>query len=327
VGIGIALIWDMRLFERAAAPTFSGRVVRILIDSAVALLIADLVWVWARSAIDRRMDAYEPPEPGTAPGPEARMATLLPLLRVTLMVTLLTMVAMSILSSMGVNIAPILAGAGVVGIAIGFGAQSLVKDVVSGIFFLIDDAFRVGEYVEIDQLRGTVERISIRSLQLRHHRGAIHTLPYGELRHLTNHSRDWVIMKLEFRVPFDTDLKLVKKLVKEVGERLKASEDYGHNIIQTLKSQGVRRMEEFNMVVAVKFMTRPGEQWLVRRDAYMLVRDAFEANGIRMAERNVKVEVARTEDLTPQERSAVAAAAQQAVETQAGPPKPAPDEP
>ena len=138
------------------------------------------------------------------------MTTLLPLLRVVLMVTLLLMVAMSILSSMGVNIAPILAGASVLGIAIGFGAQSLVKDVVSGIFFRIDDAFRVGEYVEIDQLRGTVERISIRSLQIRHHRGAVHTLPFGELKSMTDYSRDWVIMKLEFRVPFDTDLKLVK---------------------------------------------------------------------------------------------------------------------
>ena len=327
VGIAIALIWDLRVFERAASPTFSGRLVAIVIDSAVALLIADLVWVWARSAIDRRMSAYVPPEPGSAPGPEARMATLLPLLRVTLMVTLLTMVSMSILSSLGVNIAPILAGAGVVGIAIGFGAQSLVKDVVSGIFFLIDDAFRVGEYVEIEQLRGTVERISIRSLQLRHHRGAIHTLPYGELRHLTNHSRDWVIMKLEFRVPFDTDLKLLKKLIKKVGAQLKENEFYGSSIIETLKSQGVRRMEEFNMVIGVKFMTKPGEQWLVRRDAYMMVRDVFEANGIRMAERNVKVEVAGPEDMTPEERSAVAGAAQQAAEGPGGPPKPIPDEP
>ena len=198
---------------------------------------------------------------------------------------------------------------------------------VSGIFFLIDDAFRVGEYVEIDQLRGTVERISIRSLQLRHHRGAIHTLPYGELRHLTNHSRDWVIMKLEFRVPFDTDLKLLKKLIKKVGAQLKENEFYGSSIIETLKSQGVRRMEEFNMVIGVKFMTKPGEQWLVRRDAYMMVRDVFEANGIRMAERNVKVEVAGPEDMTPEERSAVAGAAQQAAEGPGGPPKPIPDEP
>ena len=327
VGVILALVWDLRVFERAATPTFSGRALRVLIDSAVALLLADLVWVWASSAIDRRLSAYRPPEPGTAPGPEARMATLLPLLRVTLMVTLLVMVVMSVLSSLGVNIAPILAGAGVLGIAIGFGAQSLVKDVVSGIFFLVDDAFRVGEYVEIDQLRGTVEKISIRSLQIRHHRGAVHTLPFGELRHLTNHSRDWVIMKLEFRVPFETDLKLVKKLIKKIGAEMLENEFYGHSIIETLKSQGVRRMEEFNMVVGVKFMTRPGEQWLVRRDAYQMVRDAFDANGIRMAERNVKVEVAGAENMTEEERTAVAAAAQQATETQLGPKAPIPDEP
>ena len=309
------------------SPTFAGRAIALLIDSAIALLIADLVWVWASSAIDRRLDNYSPPEPGTAPGPEARMATLLPLLRVTLMITLLAMVAMSILTSLGVNVAPLLAGAGVVGVAIGFGAQSLVKDVVSGIFFLIDDAFRVGEYIEIDNLRGTVERISIRSLQIRHHRGAVHTLPFGELRHLTNHSRDWVIMKLEFRVPFDTDLKLVKKLIKTIGATLKANEEYGDSILETLKSQGVRRMEEFNMVVGVKFMTRPGEQWLVRRDAYQMVRDAFDANGIRMAERNVKVEVAGAEKMTLEERQAVAGAAQQSIEQQMGPGAPVPDEP
>lgn len=326
VGFVLASIWNLGIFESAETPTVMQQLFSVLLDSAAALLIADLLWTWARTAIDRRLSAYRPPTDGSAPGPEARMATLLPLLRVVLMVTLLLMVAMSILSSMGVNIAPILAGASVLGIAIGFGAQSLVKDVVSGIFFLIDDAFRVGEYVEIDQLRGTVEKISIRSLQIRHHRGAVHTLPFGELKSMTNYSRDWVIMKLEFRVPFDTDLKLVKKLIKQVGAQLKENPDYGDGIIETLKSQGVRRMEEFNMVVGVKFMTRPGEQWLVRRDAYQGVRDIFEANGIRMAERNVKVEIAGDEALTDEQRKAVSAAAHDATVNKL-PPGAIPDEP
>ncbi|MFK7764975.1 MAG: mechanosensitive ion channel family protein [Roseobacter sp.] len=326
VGFVLASIWNLGIFESAETPTVMQQLFSVLLDSAAALLIADLLWTWARTAIDRRLSAYRPPTDGSAPGPEARMATLLPLLRVVLMVTLLLMVAMSILSSMGVNIAPILAGASVLGIAIGFGAQSLVKDVVSGIFFLIDDAFRVGEYVEIDQLRGTVEKISIRSLQIRHHRGAVHTLPFGELKSMTNYSRDWVIMKLEFRVPFDTDLKLVKKLIKQVGAQLKENPDYGDGIIETLKSQGVRRMEEFNMVVGVKFMTRPGEQWLVRRDAYQGVRDVFEANGIRMAERNVKVEIAGEDALTDAQRRAVSAAAEDATANKL-PPGPIPDEP
>ncbi|WP_187429770.1 hypothetical protein ROLI_015730 [Roseobacter fucihabitans] len=326
LGLTLALIWNAGIFEDPDKPSIVQRVFSVLIDSAAAVLIADLVWTWGKTSIDRRLAAYVPPEDGQAPGPEARMATLLPLLRVVLLVTLLSMVMMSVLYSMGVNIAPILAGASVLGIAIGFGAQSLVKDVVSGIFFLIDDAFRVGEYVEIDQLRGTVEKISIRSLQIRHHRGAVHTLPFGELKSMTNYSRDWVIMKLEFRVPFDTDLQLVKKLIKKVGAELKANEHYGDAILDTLKSQGVRRMEEFNMVVGVKFMTRPGEQWLVRRDAYQKVRDAFEANGIRMAERNVKVEIAGDEYLSEGERRAVSAAAQDAITP---PQKPGlvPDEP
>lgn len=326
IGFILASIWNFGIFEDAENPTIMQHLFSVILDSAAALLIADLLWTWARTAIDRRLNAYRPPTDGSAPGSEARMATLLPLLRVVLMVTLLLMVVMSILSSMGMNIAPILAGASVLGIAIGFGAQSLVKDVVSGIFFLIDDAFRVGEYVEIDQLRGTVEKISIRSLQLRHHRGAIHTLPFGELKSLTNYSRDWVILKLEFRVPFDTDLKLVKRLIKQVGDELKANPEYGDSIIETLKSQGVRRMEEFNMVVGVKFMTRPGEQWTVRRDAYQGVRDIFEANGIRMAERNVKVEIVGDHALTEEQRKAVSAAAHEATSNRP-PPGPAPDEP
>ena len=323
----LAAAWGVNIFALSEDRSLGGRALEVLVDSFVALLFADLVWTWAKTVIDKRLADYEPPVDGQAPGPEARMITLLPLLRTILLITLLTMVSLSVLTSLGVNIAPILAGAGILGIAIGFGTQSLVRDIVAGIFFLIDDAFRLGEYIEIGELVGTVEGISIRSMRIRHHRGKVHTVPYGELKSLTNHSRDWVIMKLEFRVPFDTDLMLVKKLVKKVGAELAANEHYGPSILSTLKSQGVRRMEEFNMVVGVKFMTKPGEQWLVRRDAYQKVRDIFEANGIRMAERNVKVEIAGGEHLSEETRQAVAGAAQDAIQGPSGPPKPIPDEP
>lgn len=319
--------WGVNIFDLSADRSVLGRILEVLVDSIVALLLADLVWTWAKAVIDKRLADYEPPVDGQAPGPEARMITLLPLLRTILMVTLLIMVFLSVLSAAGMNIAPILAGAGVMGIAIGFGTQSLVRDIVAGIFFLIDDAFRLGEYIEVGDLMGTVESISVRSMRIRHHRGKVHTVPYGELKSLTNHSRDWVIMKLEFRVPFETDLQLVKKLVKNVGADLAANEHYGSSILSTLKSQGVRRMEEFNMVVGVKFMTKPGEQWLVRRDAYQKIRDAFDANGIRMAERNVKVAIEGGEHLTEEQRIAVAAAAQEASQGPVGPPKAIPDEP
>ena len=312
--------WGLDLGELSASTSLAGELFEAGVDILVAVLIADMIWVWAKTAIDARMADYVPPEPGHAPGPEARLATLLPLIRKILMVTLLVMVVLVTLSSLGVNVGPLLAGAGVVGIAIGFGAQTLVRDIVSGIFFLLDDAFRVGEYIEVGDLRGLVESISIRSLRLRHHRGPVHTVPFGEMKSLTNHSRDWVIMKLEFRVPFGTDLKLVKKLVTQIGKDLEDHEEIGPSIIEPLKSQDVRRMEEFNMVVGVKFMTKPGEQWQMRKEVYQRVRDAFDRNGITFAERNVKVEVVGGENMSPQVREAAVGAAQQVIEEQIGEP-------
>jgi len=322
----LGLVWGVTSLLESATDSFAQKMFGLIIDVVFAFLIAELLWTGIKTAIDQKLATIDPPVPGRAPGPEARVATLLPMIRKVLMVTILVMVVLIILSSIGINIGPILAGAGVLGIALGFGAQSLVKDIVSGVFFLIDDAFRVGEYIETGNLRGTVESVSIRSLRVRHHRGALHTIPFGELKSLTNYSRDWVIMKLEFRVPFDTDIKLVKKIIKEVSAKLKENETYGHHFIEPLKSQGVRRMEEFNMVIGVKFKTVPGEQWTIRRDAYQQIRDAFEANGIQFATRNVKVEVISDRPLTKEEEEVAVSAAQESIENQL-PAKPAPDEP
>jgi small-conductance mechanosensitive channel len=164
-------------------------------------------------------------------------------------------------------------------------------------------------------------------LRVRHHLGAIHTIPFGELSSLTNYSRDWVIMRLEFRVPFDTDLMLVKKIVKKIGAEMQEHETYGKDIIQTLKSQGVRRMEEFNMVIGVKFMCKPGAQWLMRRDAYHRLRDEFETNGIHFAQRNVKVEVQGNQPLDEAARKAIAGAVQDSFEPARDGQAALPDEP
>ncbi|MFL5336798.1 MAG: mechanosensitive ion channel family protein, partial [Geminicoccaceae bacterium] len=165
----------------------------------LVLLLAYLVWELARLAIDRRLRAENPglQAMGDDAGQGAsRLATLLPPLRVSLQAAVLTIATLSVLSAMNLDIRPLLAGAGVVGLAVGFGAQTLVRDVISGMFFLLDDAFRRGEYIDVGAVKGTVERISIRSFTLRHHRGALHTIPFGQIGHLTNYSRDWAIMKL-----------------------------------------------------------------------------------------------------------------------------------
>jgi small-conductance mechanosensitive channel len=215
------------------------------------------------------------------------------------------------LSSLGVNVGPLVAGAGVIGLAIGFGAQTLVKDVVSGVFFLIDDAFRRGEYVDLGSVKGTVERISVRSLQLRHHLGAVHTIPFGDIAALTNYSRDWVIMKLPLRLTFDTDPQQVKKIVKRIGAEFMEDELVGDGLLEPPKSQGVIQMEDSAMILRVKFKAVPGKQFVIRRELLHRIRAAFEEAGIRFANREVTVRV--NEDATPEERKdAINAAASEA---------------
>ena len=206
----------------------------------------------------------------------------------------------SALSSLGVNVGPLIAGAGVIGLAIGFGAQTLVKDVVSGAFFLIDDAFRRGEYLDLGSVKGTVEGISVRSLQLRHHLGAVHTIPFGDIAALTNYSRDWVIMKLPLRLTFDTDPQKVKKIIKKIGAECMDDALIGDGLLEPPKSQGVIQMEDSAMILRVKFKAIPGKQFTIRRELLHRIRAAFEEAGIRFANREVTVRV--SDDATPAER-------------------------
>jgi small-conductance mechanosensitive channel len=237
--------------------------------------------------------------PGAVPGDEggghgsaSRLATLLPLVRNFVLLSIVGAVLVSVLMDLGVNIAPLFAGAGIAGIAIGFGAQTLIRDIFSGAFFLIDDAFRKGEYIEIGAIRGTVEKISVRSMQLRHHRGPLHTIPFGEIHHLTNYSRDWVIMKLPLRITYDTDVEKVRKHIKQLGQVLLEDPELGPKFLQPLKSQGVIQMEDSAMILRVKFMTRPGDQWDVRKRVFQELHALFRREGIRFAHREVTVRFA-----------------------------------
>ena len=237
----------------------------------------------------------------------SRSETIMPIIRSFLTFFLVVLITLTSLHAFGVQIAPLLAGAGIVGIAIGFGAQKLVQDILSGIFFLVDDAFRKGEYIEIEELRGTVEKIAMRSMQLRHHLGAVQTIPYGEIKTVKNLSRDWITMKLEIRLPYNTDIEKVRKIIKKVGQKMLQDPELGPSFILPLKSQGVMRVEESALIIRMKFTTKPGEQWVVRREAYRNVKDALAENNIHFAHREVFVrlpdeQAKQLEDITPEER-------------------------
>jgi small-conductance mechanosensitive channel len=249
----------------------------------------------------------------------SRLSTLLPLFRVLVLSVLIVTFAMIILLQLGINVTPLFTGAGVVGLAIGFGAQSLIKDIFSGAFFLIDDAFRKGEYVDTGMVKGTVEKISLRSFQLRHHRGPLNTIPFGAIQHLTNYSRDWAIMKLPLRVTYDTDPEKVRRLIKNLGQALLDDPVIGPLFLQPLKSQGVIEMQDSAMIIRVKFMTRPLDQWVIRKRVLQDIRDLFEREGIKFANTVVTVRLANDSEvhdyksLTPDQKLAIAGAAHMGV--------------
>ncbi|MBW2072571.1 MAG: mechanosensitive ion channel family protein [Deltaproteobacteria bacterium] len=258
----------------------------------VTLLLAFIVWEYAKIRIDQKIQEEMPEhdedmDEGGVGG--TRKGTLLVLLKKFILAVLLVVVIMIVLSSIGVNIGPLIASAGVVGLAIGFGAQTLVRDIISGIFFLIDDAFRVGDYIEAGQVRGTVEHISLRSLRLRHHRGMIHTIPFGAMSSVTNYSRDYIIMKLSFRVRYDTDVDKVRKIIKKINKEISKDPELGPSLLDKIKSQGVREMDDSAMVMRVKFKSVPGEQFVLRREVYRRLQEAFRKEGIEFAHKNVTV--------------------------------------
>lgn len=278
------------------------------------------IWIDQRIEAEGGEDiAAEPGDEGGGLNAASRLATLLPLIRNFVLILILLAVAIFAMMEVGVNVAPLLGGAGVIGLAIGFGSQTLIRDILSGAFFLIDDAFRKGEYIDIGGVKGTVEQISIRSFQLRHHLGALNTVPFGEIKHLTNYSRDWVMMKLPLRLTYDTDPERVRKLIKKLGEKLLEHPTEGRKFLQPLKSQGVFQMEDSAMIMRVKYMTKPGDQWTTRKLVYQEIRDLFEREGIHFAHREVTVRVAHEEgdaerNLSPGEMKAIGAAARTAVD-------------
>ncbi|MDF1715912.1 MAG: mechanosensitive ion channel family protein [Antarcticimicrobium sp.] len=312
----LALIWgtDNRLM--------SNSVVGSALDVTVILFIGYIVYHLFRIWIDSRIaeetgdeEAGELGDEGGATG-ATRLATLLPLFRGAILAVVVVSVALIALLELGVNVSPLFAGAGVVGLAVGFGAQTLVRDIFSGAFFLFDDAFRKGEYIDLGEVKGTVEKISVRSFQLRHHLGALHTIPFGEIKTLSNYSRDWVIMKLPLRVTYDTDVEKVRKLIKKLGQELLSDPVIGENFIQPLKSQGVIEMQDSAMIIRVKFMTKPGDQWLVRKKVFEEIRELFAREGVKFAHREVTVRLAGDQDdtATPLQKKAALGAVQAAID-------------
>ncbi len=211
------------------------------------------------------------------------MRTLLPIFRNILFVVVVAAAALMALAAMGVEIGPLIAALSVLGVAIGFGAQTFVRDIIAGMFYLLDDAFRIGEYIQSGNYKGTVEGFSIRSVRLRHQRGPVYTVPFSLLGAVQNMSRDWVIDKLTVGITYDSDIDLARKLIKQIGLDLAKDPEFAPVILEPLKMQGVDAFGDYAVQIRMKMMTLPGENFVVRRQALFRIKKAFDANGIKFA--------------------------------------------
>jgi small-conductance mechanosensitive channel len=326
--ITLARVWGVDPSELAAAG-LGERLAAGALEFSIIISVGYLVYEAASLYINHKLAAeftasgYDPEnaefggDGGGVGG--SRLSTVLPLVLMVVRAAIIVIFVLLALGNVGVDTTPLLAGAGIVGLAIGFGAQKLVTDVVSGVFFLIDDAFRTAEYVEIEGTMGTVEKISLRSLQLRHHKGPVHTIPYGEIPKITNFSRDWVIMKLRFTVPFGTDPNQVKKIFKKIGQEMIEMEEFKDDFLQPFKSQGVLEVDDVGIVIRGKFMCKPGTQFMIRKEIFNRVNAAFAENGLEFARREVRVALPNMDkrgDLSEQDKATIAAAATQAAQEQ-----------
>lgn len=290
--IWLASLWDINI------PIFSN-LTAVIFDSLIILTLALIFWQFISSWIERKIQESLPEEEdnkeeddewGSAAA-RGRSYTLLPMIRRFIGTVLVTMVTMTILSSTGVDIGPLLAGAGVVGLAVGFGAQKLVADMFSGFFYLLDDAFRVGEYVEAGGISGTVENISLRNVMLRHHRGMLQIVPHSELGAITNYMRGGIVVKFNLDFPYDAEIDKIRKIIKKVGQAMLEDEEFGDDFIRPVKSQGVREITNSVMTIRVKFTAKPGAHFVIRREAYKRITEALRSKGIHYAHRKVIVDI------------------------------------
>jgi len=273
----------------------SSQFAQVMRQTAGVAVFAFAGWV-ALVFLHAFFDAYAPRRRVVGPGDEdvaheesvpSRLATVLPVLRGVVLGAVLGLTILIVLSRLGVDIGPLLAGFGILGLALSFGSQALVRDIVSGVFFMLEDAFRVGEYVDTGRLKGTVEKISLRSMQLRHQSGQIHTVPFGQVQSLTNASRDWATIKFNVRLDHSADIEQARKAIKKTGIALMEDPEYGPHFIAPLKMQGVADITDSAIVIRLKFTGKPNQSSMLQRESlkrvYRALNDAhvpFASNAV-----------------------------------------------
>jgi len=222
-----------------------------------------------------------------------RAQTLASVVRRALSALIWTTAVLIVLRELDVDITPVLTGAGIVGLAIGFGAQTLVRDVISGFFLIIEDQVRVGDVALVNDIGGLVEQINLRTIVLRDLEGAVHVIPNGEIKTLSNRTKDYSYYVIDVGVDYGEDTDRVIAAVKGVGAELGADPVHGPNILEPIEIMGVDDFKDSSVSMKFRIKTVPLKQWEVGRELRRRIKRAFDAEGIRIPFPQVEVHVKR----------------------------------
>jgi small conductance mechanosensitive channel len=265
--------------------TFGRKIAGSLLSIVAVLVVSLVIWELFGSAIERYMNHID--ADGRPVSRSARARTLLPLFRTAVFILLFTVVTLIVLSELGLDIAPLIAGAGVVGIAIGFGSQALVKDVITGLFILLEDTLAVGEVVDVGKNHiGSVEAITIRTIRLRDMSGTVHTIPFSEVSTVRNMTRDYAYFVADVGVVYREDPDHVVAVLRKVAADLAKDPAWAPSIAEPLEVIGVDRFTDSAVVIRVRLKTVPLRQWPVGREFNRRMKKAFDAAGIEMPAAN-----------------------------------------
>jgi small conductance mechanosensitive channel len=276
-----ARLWGVSLAEVIEENVAARGIAHAVTAIIATVFIAWLLWILVDTAITEALSPGGSRNKGR--GPSMRARTMLPLVRNVLLVSIMTVAGIVTAANLGINVTPLLAGAGVIGLAIGFGAQSLVTDLITGLFIIIEDTISVGDWIDVDGGHaGTVEHLSIRTVRLRDGQGAIHAIPFSQIKIVKNLSRDFAYAVFEVRMSFSTDVDQITQLIREVGADLMADFRYRREMLGPIEVWGLDRFDPNWMVVKGQIKTRPLQQWSVARAFNLRLKRKMDEAGIEI---------------------------------------------
>ena len=266
--------WNVEILSWFTTP-LGQQVLSSLFTVFLLLLITVALWEITSAIIERYLARNDERL-------SARTRTLLPLMRTTILVVLVVLVIMVTLSELGLNIAPLLAGAGVVGLAVGFGAQTLVKDIITGLFILVEDHISIGDFVKVGNHAGIIEKLTLRTIQLRDIGGTVHVIPFSEVTTLENLSKDFSRYVFDIGVAYREDIDYVVEVLQGLGDELMQDENFKDFILEPLEILGLDSFGDNAVIIKARITTKPVKQWIVGREFNRRIKNRFDELGIEI---------------------------------------------